>query len=417
MEASKKSQVMLRAFSSRNFRLYYIGQAISLIGTSMTQVATSWLVYRLTDSAWLLGLVGFVSQIPTLLLIPLGGIIADRTNRHRILLVAQILGMLQSLALTWLALSGTINVWQIGFLGVLQGIINAFDIPTRQAFLPETVSKENLGNATALYSSLVSVSLMVGPAIAGLLIAAIGSGACFLIDTISYIAVIIALLAMHLAPKKVVISTRKPLEELKTSFNYAFGFLPIRSVLIGSALVCCVWGFYLALGPIFAKEILQGGPNTFGFLMTASSLGTLAGGIYLTKHSNVLESGKVLALGIGFMGISLIIFALSRVFWLSLLSLLAAGFSFILQIIAGRTLLQLLVSDENRGQITGLYVMASTGAFAIGNLIAGALASKIGSSNTVILGASICIAGSIFFMQQISTFRDLIRLNLRTEGA
>ncbi|MBN3942815.1 MAG: MFS transporter [Nostoc sp.] len=417
MEASKKSQVVLRAFSSRNFRLYYIGQAISLIGTSMTQVATSWLVYRLTDSAWLLGLVGFASQIPTLVLIPLGGIVADRTNRHRILLVAQVLGMLQSLALTWLALSGTINVWQIAFLGVLQGIINAFDIPTRQAFLPETVSKENLGNAIALYSSLVSVSVMVGPAIAGLLIAAMGSGLCFLLDSISYIAVIIALLAMNLAPKKAVISKRKPLEELKTSFKYAFGFLPIRSVLIGSALVCCVWGFYLALGPIFAKEILQGGPNTFGFLMTASSLGTLAGGIYLTKHSNVLESGKVLALGICFMGVSLIVFALSRVFWLSLLSLLAAGFGFILQIIAGRTLLQLLVSDENRGQITGLYVMASTGAVPIGNLIAGALASKIGSSNTVILGASICIAGSIFFMQQISTFRDLIRLNLPTEGA
>ncbi|MEH2332991.1 MFS transporter [Nostoc sp.] len=417
MEASKKSQVMLRAFSSRNFRLYYIGQAISLIGTSMTQVATSWLVYRLTDSAWLLGLVGFASQIPTLVLIPLGGIIADRTNRHRILLVAQILGMLQSLALTWLALNGTINVWQIVLLGVLQGIINAFDIPTRQAFLPETVSKENLGNAIALYSSLVSISVMLGPAIAGLLIAAVGSGLCFLLDSISYIAVIIALLAMNLAPKKAVISTRKPLKELKASFNYAFRFLPIRSVMIGSALVCCVWGFYLALGPIFAKEILQGGPNTFGFLITASSLGTLAGGIYLTKHSNVLESGKVLALGICFMGVSLIVFALSRVFWLSLLSLFAAGFGFILQIIAGRTLLQLLVSDENRGQITGLYVMASTGAVPIGNLIAGALASKIGSSNTVILGASICIAGSIFFMQQISTFRDLIHLNLPTEGA
>ncbi|MEH2363794.1 MFS transporter [Nostoc sp.] len=417
MEASKKSQVMLRAFSSRNFRLYYAGQAISLIGTSMTQVATSWLVYRLTDSAWLLGLVGFASQIPTLVLIPLGGIVADRTNRHRILLVAQVLGMLQSLALTWLALSGIINVWQIALLGVLQGIINAFDIPTRQAFLPETVSKENLGNAIALYSSLVSVSVMLGPAIAGILIAATGSGACFLIDTISYIAVIIALLAMNLAPKKAVISTRKPLEELKTSFNYAFGFLPIRSVLIGSALVCCVWGFYLALGPIFAKEILQGGPNTFGFLMTASSLGTLAGGIYLTKHSNVLESGKVLALGIGFMGISLIVFALSRMFWLSLLSLFAAGFGFILQIIAGRTLLQLLVSDRNRGQITGLYVMASTGAVPIGNLIAGALASKIGSSNTIILGASICVAGSIFFKQQISAFSNLVRLNLYAEGS
>ncbi|MDZ7954520.1 MFS transporter [Nostoc sp. DedQUE09] len=417
MEASKKSQVMLRAFSSRNFRLYYTGQAISLIGTSMTQVATSWLVYRLTDSAWLLGLVGFASQIPTLMLIPLGGIIADRWNRHQILLVAQILGMLQSLALTWLALSGTINIEYIAILGVLQGVINAFDIPTRQAFLPETVGKENLGNAFALYSSLVSVTSMLGPAIAGLLIVALGSGLCFLIDSISYIAVIIALLAIRLTSRKAVIPKRKPLEELKTSFKYAFGFLPIRSVLIGSALVCCVWGFYLALGPIFAKEILQGGPNTFGFLMTASSLGTLAGGIYLTKHSNVLESGKVLALGIGFMGVSLIVFALSHVFWLSLLSLLAAGFGFILQIIAGRTLLQLLVSDENRGQITGLYVMASTGAVPIGNLIAGALASKIGSSNTVIFGASICIAGSIFFMQQISTFRDLVRLNIRTEGA
>ncbi|MEH2044969.1 MFS transporter [Nostoc sp.] len=417
MEASRKSQVMLRAFGSRNFRLYYIGQAISLIGTSMTQVATSWLVYRLTDSAWLLGLVGFASQIPTLVLIPLGGIIADRWNRHQILLVAQILGMLQSLALTWLALSGTINIKYIAILGVLQGMINAFDIPTRQAFLPETVGKENLGNAFALYSSLVSVTSMVGPAIAGLLIVALGSGLCFLIDSISYIAVIIALLAIRLTSRKAIISKRKPLEELKTSFKYAFGFLPIRSVLIGSALVCCVWGFYLALGPIFAKDILQGGPNTFGFLMTASSLGTLAGSIYLTKHSNVLESGKVLALGICFMGVSLIVFALSPVFWLSLLSLFASGFGFILQIIAGRTLLQLLVSDENRGQITGLYVMASTGAVPIGNLIAGALASKIGSSNTVILGASICIAGSIFFMQQISTFRDLIRLNLLTEGA
>ncbi len=294
---------------------------------------------------------------------------------------------------------------------MLQGIINAFDIPTRQAFLPETVSKENLGNAFALYSSLVSVTSMLGPAIAGLLIAAIGSGLCFLVDSISYIAVIIALLAIKLDPKKAVISRRKPLEELRTSFNYAIGFLPIRSILIGSSLVCCVWGFYLALGPIFAKEVLQGGPNTFGFLMTASSLGTLAGGIYLTRQGNVNELGKVLVLGIAFMGVSLIVFALSRVFWLSFLSLLAAGFGFILQIIAGRTLLQLLVSDENRGQITGLYVMASTGAVPIGNLIAGALASRIGAVNSIILGASFCILGSLFFMQQISTFHEQVMRN------
>ncbi|MBN3910644.1 MAG: MFS transporter [Nostoc sp. NMS1] len=403
---------MLRAFDSRNFNLFYTGQAISLIGTSMTQVATSWLVYRLTDSALLLGVVGFASQIPTLLLIPLGGIIADRSKRHHILLVAQIMGMLRSLALTWLALSGTINISYIVFLGVLQGIINAFDIPIRQAFLPETVSKENLGNAFALYSSLVSVTSMMGPAIAGLLIAAVGSGFCFLVDSISYIAVIIALLAIRLDLKKAVISTRKPLEELRTSLNYAIGFLPIRSILIGSSLVCCVWGFYLALGPIFAKEILQGGPNTFGFLMTASSLGTLAGGIYLTRQGNVNGLGKVLVLGIAFMGVSLIVFALSHVFWLSFLSLLMAGFGFILQIIAGRTLLQLLVSDENRSQITGLYVMASTGAVPIGNLIAGALASRIGAVNSIILGASFCLLGSLFFMQQISTFHDRVIRNL-----
>ncbi|MBX9257543.1 MFS transporter [Desmonostoc muscorum CCALA 125] len=406
---------MLIAFHSRNFRLFYIGQAISLIGTSMTQVATSWLVYRLTDSAWLLGLVGFASQIPTLVLIPLGGIVADRWNRQQILLVAQILGMVRSLALAWLALSGSINVWQIGFLGVLLGTINAFDIPTRQAFLPETVGKENLGNAFALYSSLVSVTTMLGPAMptaasyAGILIAVVGAGLCFLIDGISYIAVIIALLAIRLAAKKAIVSQHKPLEELKASFNYAFGFLPIRSVLIGSFLVCCVWGFYLALGPIFAKEILQGGSNTFGFLMTASSLGTLVGGIYLSKQRNVSELGKVLAFGIGFLGLSLIIFALSRVLWLSLLSLLAAGFGFILQIITGRTLLQLLVTDENRGQITGLYVMTSTGAIPIGNLIGGALASYIGAANSITLAASVCVVGSLLFMQQVSTFRDLVR--------
>ncbi|MDZ8109542.1 MAG: MFS transporter [Nostoc sp. DedQUE12a] len=400
---------MLIAFDSRNFRLFYIGQAISLIGTSMTQVATSWLVYRLTDSAWLLGLVGFASQIPTLILIPLGGIVADRWNRQQILLVAQILGMLRSLALAWLALSGSINVWQIAFLGVLLGTINAFDIPTRQAFVPETVGKENLGNAFALYSSLVSVTTMLGPAIAGILIGVLGAGLCFLIDSISYIAVIIALLAIRLAPKKAIFSKRKPLEELKASFKYAMGFLPIRTVLIGSFLVCCVWGFYLALGPIFAQEILQGGSNTFGFLMTASSLGTLAGGIYLSKQKNVSELGKVLAFGIGFMGLSLIIFALSRVLWLSLLSLLAAGFGFILQIITGRTLLQLLVTDENRGQITGVYVMTSTGAVPIGNLIGGALASYIGATNSVILAASVCVVASLLFMQQVSNFRDLVR--------
>lgn len=240
---------------------------------------------------------GFASLIPSLVLIPVSGIFADRWNRHRLLVVTQILGMLQSLALTWLALSGTINIWQITLLSLFQGIINAFEIPTRQAFLPETVEKKNLGNALALYSSLVSVSVTVGPALAGLLIAAIGVEICFLLDTISYLTVIAALLAMQIVPKQAIRSRGKPLEELKASFIYAFGFLPIRSVLIGAALVCSVWGFYSALGPIFAKEVLHGGPNTFGFLMTASGLGTLAGGIYLSWRNRVLGLEKVLAFG------------------------------------------------------------------------------------------------------------------------
>ncbi len=407
---------MLRAFSYRNFRLYYTGQAISLIGTSMTQVSTSWLVYHLTNSAWMLGLVGFASQIPSFVLIPLGGVFADRWNRHRVLLIAQILGMLQSVALTWLALSGTINIWHITLLSLLQGVINAFEIPTRQAFLPETIAKENLGNALALYSSLVSVSVMLGPAIAGVLIALVGAGICFLLDSMSYIAVIVALVMMQIVPKQTISSGHKPLEKLKASFSYAFGFLPLRSILIGSALVCWVWAFYMALGPIFAKEILHGGPNTFGFLMTASGLGTLIGGIYLTGRKSMLGLEKILAFGTALMGVSLIIFALSHILWLSLLSLVVAGFGFILQIISGRTVLQLVVTDENRGQITGLYVMASTGAIPIGSLVAGALATNIGAVNTVILGASLCIFGALVFMQQFSTFNHLVRCNLDARG-
>ncbi len=392
----KKSQVTLQAFRSRNFCLYYIGQGISLIGTSITQVATSWLVYNLTDSAWLLGLVGFASQLPTLILIPLGGIVADRWNRHRILIVAQILGMLQSLVLAWLTLKDSINIWYIVVLGVLQGIINAFDLPTRQAFLPETVGKKNLSNAIALYSSVVSISSLLGPVVAGVLIVTIGSGLCFLIDSISYVAVIIALLAMRLAPKKVFISVRKPLEELRASLTFALSFLSIRLVLIGSALASYVWGVYMVLGPIFATDVLHGGANTFGFLMTASGVGTLTGGIYLSWQKKTFELKKVLVFGSALMGVSLSVFALSHVLWLSLFSLVAVGFGFILQVISSRTVLHLLVTNENRGQIMGLYVMISTGAVLIGNLVAGALASSIGAVNTVILSASICIANSLF---------------------
>ncbi|HEY9743013.1 MAG TPA: MFS transporter [Coleofasciculaceae cyanobacterium] len=405
-----KLKVILRALNSRNYRLFFIGQAISLIGTWMTQVATIWLVYHLTNSALLLGVVGFSSQIPSFVISPFGGILVDRWNRHQILIITQILAMIQSLALAVLALTGIIDISHIILLSVFQGFINAFDSPARQAFVTEMVErKEDLGNAIALNSSIFNGARLVGPAIAGVLIASVGAAMCFLIDGLSYIAVIASLLAMKLKPRKIAKQTTNVWERLKEGFIYAFGFPPIRAILLLLALFSFMGMPYTVLVPIFATTILHGGAETLGFLMAAVGVGALVGGIYLSSRQSVLGLGKIIAFSPAFLGLALIIFSQSRILWLSLLLMLIVGCASILQIASSNTILQTIVEEDKRGRLMSLYTMSFLGVLPFGNLAAGALANKIGAPSTVMIGGIFCIIGSMFFAKQLPELRRLVR--------
>jgi MFS family permease len=363
---------MLRAFSSRNYRLYFIGQGLSLIGTWMTLIATNWVVYQLTNSALLLGLVGFASQIPTFFLAPFAGVVVDRWNRHRILVITQILAMLQSLALAFLALTGMINIWHIIFLCLFQGVINALSMPALQAFVKELIEKqEDLGNVIALNSSLISSARLVGPAIGGVLIATVGAGVCFLIDGISYIAVIAALLAMNVARSNKVVETTPPWQRLKEGFTYAFGFPPIRSILLMMSLLGFMGLPYTVLAPIFATNVLHGSSQTLGFLMTASALGAFIASIYLSYRPTIVGLEHVIALAPRILGIGFIIFSLSRVLGFSLLFMVIIGFAVVLQISSCNTLIQTIVEDDKRGRVMSLYSMAFIGMVPFGSLVSG----------------------------------------------
>ncbi|MCC3496375.1 MAG: MFS transporter [Microcoleus sp. PH2017_15_JOR_U_A] len=398
------------ALRSQNYRLFFAGQGISLIGSWMTQVATVWLVYNLSDSPWMLGVVGFTSQIPTLILLPFAGVLIDRTNRHRVIIATQILAMVQSLALAFLALTGVINIWQILILSFCQGAINAFDAPARQAFVSEFVEKkEDLANAIALNASMFNGARLIGPAIAGLVIGTVGASYCFLIDGISYIAVIAGLLAMKIKPRKIAASNTKPLQRLKEGFDYAFGFPPIRAILLLLALVSFAGMSHTVLVPIFATKILNGGPQTLGFLMAASGVGAFAGAIYLIGRKSIVGIGKLIAISPAIMGFGLIGFGLSRILWLSLIMMLFVGFGFIIQFAGGNTFLQTIVEDDKRGRVMSIYTMAFFGVTPFGNLVAGGMANYIGSPNTVILGGIICILGSIIFTRQLPALKNLVR--------
>lgn len=408
----KKTSMMpiLPALRSRNYQLFFAGQGLSLIGTWMTQVATIWLVYSLTNSALLLGVVGFAGQIPSFILTPFGGVIVDRFPRHRLLIVTQILAMIQSLALAFIALTGIIHIWHIIVLSVFQGVINAVDAPARQAFVPEIVEKkEDLANAIALNSSMFNGARLIGPAMGGLLVASVGAGYCFLIDGISYIAVIIALLAMKLKPTKINVANKHPWKTLKEGFAYTFGFPPIRYIIMLLALVSFMGMQYTVLVPIFATNILHGSAETLGFLMAASGVGALIGAVHLSTRPSILGLGKLIAFAPALMGIGLIGFALSRVLVLSLLMMLLVGLGFILQFTSSNTVVQTIVEDDKRGRVMSIYTMAFFGVVPLGNLFAGSLASRIGAPNTLIIAGSFCILGSILFSKQLPMLRNLIR--------
>jgi len=401
---------LLPALKSRNYRLFFAGQGISLIGTWMTQLATVWLVYRLTNSPLMLGVVGFTSQIPSFFLAPFGGVFVDRFSRYYTLIGTQILAMIQSLALAVLALTGVIQVWHIIVLSLLQGFINALDAPARQAFVPELVEhRDDLANAIAINSTMINGARLIGPAIGGLLIAHIGVAYCFLVDGISYIAVIAALLAMKIKPNKIPATTGNALQKVKDGFVYAFSFPPIRSILLLSALVSLMGLQNTILVPIFAEEILKGGAETLGFLMAASGVGALTGGIYLATRQTILGIGKLIALAPGILGIGLIGFALSRFLPLSLFTMLFVGLGTILQIAGSNTLLQTIVEEDKRGRLMSLYTMSFLGMIPLGNLLGGFLATHIGAPNTLIIDGIACIFGSIFFVRQLPALRQLIR--------
>jgi MFS family permease len=401
---------IIRALYHPNFRLFFFGQSVSLIGTWMQQIALSWLVYRLTHSAFLLGLVGFAGQIPTFFLAPFAGAFADRWNRHSILITVQSLAMVQAFALSFLVLTGMIKIWHIVGLNLFLGILNAFDMPTRQSFVVEMIDdKSHLPNAIALHSSMVNGARLVGPSVAGILIALVGEGMCFFINGMSYMAVIVSLFLMKFANKNVKLRTSPIWQEIKEGFCYASGFEPIKAILLLGALIGLVGMPYTVLMPVFAKDILHGGPDALGFLMGSAGLGALAGVLYLASKKSVLGLGRLIPLAAGFFGLGLIAFSFSRVFWISLLLLLVVGLGQIIQIAASNTLLQTIVDDDKRGRVMSFFITAVMGMAPVGSLFAGALAGKIGAPLTLCIGGVACVIGAVFFTKKLPKLRKQIR--------
>jgi len=400
----------VRALRSRNYRLYFAGQGISVIGTWMTRVATSWLVYRLTGSAALLGVIGFAGQAPAFFLGPIAGVWIDRWDRHRALIVTQTLSMLQSFALAGLALARIISIWEILLLALAQGAINAFDMPARQAFVVEMVAhREDLGNAIALNSSMVNAARLIGPAIAGVLIAGVGEGYCFLIDGISYIAVIVSLLAMRIPAAQLRKAARRVSAELLEGWHYVAQSAPIRSILLNLALVSLFGMPYTVLMPIFASKVLGGGPHTLGFLMSAIGVGALLGAITLAIRKSVLGLGRRITYMTALFGAALVGFSLSHTLWISILLLPFAGFGMMQQMASSNTILQTIVDDEKRGRVMAFYSMAFQGMAPFGSLVAGALAARIGAPRTVMVSGACCLAGSAWFASQLPRIREVVR--------
>lgn len=407
----------MRALRSRNFRLFFAGQSISLIGTWMQRIAMSWLVYRLTHSALLLGVAGFAGQIPTFLLAPFAGVLADRWNRHRTLIVTQTLAMLQAVVLWVLVLTGTVQVWHIIALAVMLGAINAFDMPVRQSFVVQMIEgKEDLGNAIALNSSMVNAARLLGPAAAGVLIAVFGEGICFLLNALSYLAVIAALVAMRIAPVSERAANGRVLEGIKEGFSYVFGFEPIRYIILLLALVSLMGMPYQVLMPVFAKDVLGGGPHTLGFLMGASGLGALVGTVYLACRRSVRGLGSVIAVSAAVFGLGLIAFSFSHVVWFSMVLMFFTGLGMIVQMAASNTVLQTVVDDDKRGRVMSFYTMAFMGMAPFGSLLAGALAARIGAPNTLVVGGVFTIAGAIVFARKLGTMREILHPIYRKMG-
>jgi MFS family permease len=399
-----------RALRHRNFRLFFGGQSISLIGTWMTRIATSWLVYRLTKSALLLGTVSFAGQIPTFLLAPLAGVLVDRIDRRKVLVWTQTLAMVQSLAMAWLTLSHRITIHEILALSAMQGVINAFDMPGRQSFMVKMVEdRADLSNAIAINSSMVNMARLVGPSLAGLLIAATSEGWCFLVDGISYIAVIISLVMMRVAASEEQRATTSMLTQLREGWTYVAGFVPIRSILLLFALLSLMGWPFMVLMPVFAGQVLHGGPHTLGFLMGAVGVGSLISALSLVMRRSVRGLTKMIPIAAVIFGAGLICFGFSKSLWPSMVLMLVTGFGMMQGLTSSNTIIQTLVDEKMRGRVMSYYTMAFVGMAPFGSLLAGALAHAIGAPRTVIVSGVACILGSIWFTTRLGPIRRDMR--------
>ena len=414
-KTASKWSIAMRALRHRNFQLFFSGQLISLIGTWMQTVAQAWLVYRMTKSALLLGSVGFASQIPVFLVAPFGGITADRVNRRRLVIATQIASMILAGILAWLTLTGRVHVWHIFVLAAMLGVVNAFDIPGRQSFLVDMVGKEDLMNAIALNSSMFNGARVIGPAIAGILVARIGEGWCFAANSISYIAVIAGLLLMHVhsVPR---VSKHSPIEDIIEGFRWASQTRIIRALLLLLGLISLVGMPYTVLMPIFADKILHGGARGLGILMGSTGVGALFGALTLAAKTGVKGLGRWVAFACGSFGVSLVFFSFSTHFWLSVAFLLPAGYSMMLQMACSNTLIQTMVPDQLRGRVMAVYSMMFMGMAPFGAFFGGALAHRIGAPITVATGGVACVIGAILFGRALPDLRIEARRLIIAQG-
>jgi len=395
---------MLRSLRHRNYRLFFAGQLISLIGTWMQNVAQAWLVYRMTGSAALLGLIGFANQIPIFLVAPLGGYVADRHRRQRVVICTQTASLVLAFILGWLTLAGVVRVWEVGVLAAGLGLVNAFDIPARQSFIVEMVGREDLPNAIALNSSMFNGARIIGPAIAGVLVAEIGEGWCFMANAISYIAVIVGLFMMRVPP-----GAQKPIgsaiERIREGFQYVGRTLPIRNILLLLGMVSLLGMPYAVLMPIFADRILHGGAKALGILMGAAGVGACAGALTLAARSGIRGLSRWVMFSCAGFGVFLMLFSISRIFWLSVALLVPVGYCVMVQMASSNTLVQTFSPDYIRGRVMSVYSMMFMGMAPLGSLLAGSLAHRLGAPNVVFWSGAACIIAAAIFGRGIPKLR------------
>jgi MFS family permease len=405
-----KNANIFSSLRSKNYRLYFVGQSVSLIGTWMQNVALSWLVYRLTGSVFLLGLVGFMSQIPMFILAPITGVLTDRFDRLRIMTLAQVCFMLQALTMTLLVMFNVIAVWHIIALSLVFGIISAFDAPARQSLVIDLIDRrEDLGNAIALNSAIFNGARLIGPAIAGITIAMVGEGICFLLNTLSFLAVIIALLRIKVPVRKIITLDTKFRKIFTDGFSYTFKTVPIRMLLIQLALLSVVALPFIVLLPAYAKEILHGSADTLGYLMSALGAGALTGAIYMASRKSVIGLGRIISLCSSILGLMILLASFSEKTYVSLILFYFGGLSMILTIAAINTMIQTIADEDKRGRVMSFYAMALMGTTPIGNLMAGTIASGIGIPYTLLAGGTITIISGALFELKRKSLRKYIR--------